>query len=150
MSSLTPEIHDSKSEVDLTGDGESMKIVVEQEGNESSGGQTQDCSEDGTRTAISGSRNTTRSDDTKSSSEPLNVDEDRLKDVEGDIYQMLRDEEMIYVSKTRKIVQFILFMILIVVGGFLVLASRGLLFARMVSDSTKSRLSGHGLNFNDN
>lgn len=68
-----------------------------------------------------------------------------FKDVERDMDQMMRDEEAIYVSKIRKIVQFILFLLLVLVGGFLVLLSRGLLFARMVSDSTTSQLAQHGI-----
>ena len=71
---------------------------------------------------------------------------ERFKDVECDVYEMLRNEELMYVSKTRKIVQFILFLILILIGGFLVLASRGLLFASMVSDRTTRHLAGQDIN----
>lgn len=71
---------------------------------------------------------------------------DTFKDVERDMYEMMRHEEAIYVSKTRKIVQFILFLLLVLVGGFLVLLSRGLLFARMVSDTTTNQLARHGVN----
>lgn len=68
-----------------------------------------------------------------------------FKDVERDMYEMMRNEEAIYVSKTRKIVQFILFLLLVLVGGFLVLLSRGLLFAQMVSDTTTNQLAQHGI-----
>lgn len=86
--------------------------------------------------------------ETTPDTEPVKANDTHFKDVERDIYEMLEAEERIYVSKTRKIIQFILFMILIVVGGFLVLLSRGLLFAKMASDTTTSHLAGHGLNVN--
>lgn len=132
----------SKPEVDQTTE------TVKEEESESSDGRPYEHSDDGKGNVVSEGGKTTSSDDTKSSTELTKASEERLKDVERDVYEMLRNEEMIYVSKTRKIVQFILFMILILVGGFLVLLSRGLLFATMASDATTRQLAGHGLNVN--
>lgn len=145
METSTSQTQETKSEADEPKVGQTLKSVEEQEENDLGNGETANNSESD---AGLGSEKTTENGDTQSSAELLKAEEDRCKDVEKNIYEMLRNEEMIYVSKTRKIVQFILFMILLLVGGFLVLLSRGLLFARMVSDRTTSQLAGHGLNVN--